>query len=318
MPDPPLSIEILAFPETTLILLAAIIEPLRATNRIMGQTLYTWKLASLNGEPIRTTAQISVPIDGRFVGGSSEDPLFVVSSYNWQRYDTSQARSALAKAARQRSSIAGVESGTWLMAAAGLLDHHKATIHWEDRDLFASSFPNIEIVTDRYVFDRKRMTTGGALPTLDMMLEIVRRRQGHAIALEVARSFVYERDSGVRELLPPSTTAFGVLDPRLSRAIKLMEETTSDPLKIDDVARHVEITARHLQSLFQGALGVSPQEHYLALRLNAARRRVIETKIDLEGIAEMAGFSSPSAFSRAYRAQFAESPSETRRRLRPR
>jgi transcriptional regulator GlxA family with amidase domain len=311
------SVDILAFPETTLILLAAIIEPLRAANRIAGQRLYDWTLMSLDGQPIETTAGISVPVNGPFDSSAREQPLFVVSSYNWQRYNTPLTKSALAKAARQRSFVAGVESGTWLMAAAGVLDQHKATIHWEDRELFASSFPNIEIVTDRYVIDGKRMTTGGALPTVDMMLEIVRRRQGHAIALEVARSFVYERDSSVRELLPPTTT-FGALDSRLAKAIKLMEASIAEPVKIEDVASHVELSARHLQSLFRDALSVSPQEHYLALRLNSARRRVIETKIELEQISEMSGFSSPSAFSRAYRIQFAESPSETRRRMRAR
>jgi transcriptional regulator GlxA family with amidase domain len=54
--------------------------------------------------------------------------------------------------------------------------------------------------------------------------------------------------------------------------------------------------------------------HYTALRLNAARRKVIETDASLADIAAGSGFNSASAFSRAYRAQFLESPSETRAR----
>ena len=59
-----------------------------------------------------------------------------------------------------------------------------------------------------------------------------------------------------------------------------------------------------------------PHVHYLALRLNAARRKVIETRLAFADIAALTGFNSASAFARSYRAHFRESASETRRRLR--
>jgi len=71
-----------------------------------------------------------------------------------------------------------------------------------------------------------------------------------------------------------------------------------------------------LQDLFQEAMGVAPHQHYLALRLNAARRKVIETRAEFADIAALTGFNSSSAFSRSYRAHYHESPTETRRRLR--
>jgi transcriptional regulator GlxA family with amidase domain len=63
-------------------------------------------------------------------------------------------------------------------------------------------------------------------------------------------------------------------------------------------------------------LGVAPHVHYLALRLNAARRNVIETKVPFADIAAATGFNSSSAFARSYRAHFGESASDTRKRLR--
>ncbi|WP_287159909.1 GlxA family transcriptional regulator [Mesorhizobium sp.] len=301
-----------------MILVAAVIEPLRAANRITGKRLYDWRLATLEGQAIETTAGISIPVDKAFDAAPSERPLFVVSSYNWQQHETQSTKRLLVRAARSRPMVAGVESGTWLLAAAGLLDGYKASIHWEDRELFASRFPGIEMVADRYVFDKNRMTTGGALPTLDMMLEIIRRRQGHATALEVARSFLYERDPSVREMLPPTTTTIGVADSRLARAIKIMEDSLAHPVPVEEIASRVNISSRHLQTLFQQAFNVSPHVHYLALRLNAARRLVIESRIDLAVISENVGFSAPSVFSRAYRNQFGESPTATRKRAVPR
>lgn len=272
---------------------------------------------SIDGGPVKTTAGISVPVEMQFRGENSTNPLFVVSSYNWEAHNTRHTKTLLARAGRQRPLVTGIESGTWLMAEAGILDNYKATIHWEDHETFAHRYPQINIVTDRYVIDRRRMTSGGALPTLDLMLEIIRQRDGYAVALEVSRSFLYERDPSVRELLPPSTTTFGIHDQRLLQAIRFMEENLTFPIRIEEIAKSVNISVRHLQTLFQQAVNAPPQMHYLALRLNAARRRIIETRAKFSAISEDCGFSSPSAFSRAYRDQFGESPSETRRRASP-
>lgn len=314
-PDQTVEIDILAFPETTVILLASVIEPLRAANRIAGRALYGWRLLSLDGRPVETTAGIDMPVDGAFQPGNSRNPLFLVSSYNWRRSNTTALKTALSRTARHRSMVAGVESGTWLMAEASLLDNHKVTVHWEDLEDFSARHPQIDVVKERFVIDRRRMTAGGALPTLDMMLEIIRRRQGYSMALEVSRAFLYERGGGGGDVRP-APSSLGVLDKRLFQALRLMEETVDKPLTMEQLASRTKISARHLQSLFRNSFGVPPHEHYIALRLNAARRRVIESDLSLADVAEGTGFNSASAFSRAYRGQFQESPSETRRRQR--
>lgn len=315
-PDRTVEIDVLALPETTVILLASVIEPLRAANRIAGRRLYEWRLLSLDGKPVETTAGIAMPVDGAFTSGNQTNPLFLVSSYNWRRSNTTALKMALSRAARHRSVISGIESGTWLMAEASLLDNHKVTVHWEDIEDFALRYPEIDVVRERFVIDRRRMTSGGALPTLDMMLEIIRRREGYSMALEVSRAFLYERGGGGDDIRPMPSSV-GVLDKRLFQVVRLMEETVGRPLTVEQLAGRTKISARHLQTLFQKSFGVPPHEHYLALRLNAARRRVIESDLPLADVADGTGFNSASAFSRAYRAQFQESPSETRRRQRP-
>ena len=314
-PDRPVDIDVIACPETTVILLASVIEPLRAANRIAGRTLYGWRIFSLDGKPVETTAGIGMPVDGAFNPGNEPNPLFIVASYNWRRSNTTAMKMALSRAARHRSIIAGIESGTWLMAEASLLDNHRVTVHWEDQEDFSTRHPQIEVVKERFVIDRRRMTAAGALATLDLMLEIIRRRQGYSMALEVSRAFLYERGGGGAET-GPAPSSVGLLDARLHQALRLMEETIDQPLTMEQVAARTRISARHLQTLFQNGLGVSPHEHYLALRLNGARRMVIETDLSLADAANRTGFNSASAFSRAYRAQFQESPSDTRRRQR--
>jgi transcriptional regulator GlxA family with amidase domain len=313
-----LDIDLLVLPDTNLILLASVIEPLRAANRITGSALYRWRVFSPTGRPVETTCGIPIPVDGRFSPQQESVPLFVVAAYHWQRHATRGLKTLLSRTARNRAVIAGIESGSWLMAECGLLNDCSATVHWEDVEAFATAYPHVNLMRERYVIDGRRITTGGALPTLDFMLELIRRRQGYSLALEVSRLFIYER-SALAEGRPPPIHAIGstpMLDPRVGQAVRLMEDNIEQPLRLTRIARRIGVSARHLQALFRDGTGVAPHLHYLALRLNAARRLVIETRGSLAEIAAASGFNSASAFSRSYRAHFSESASQTRRRLR--
>ncbi|MDX3925025.1 MAG: GlxA family transcriptional regulator [Shinella sp.] len=311
-----LDIDLLVLPETNLILVASVIEPLRAANRISGQDLYRWRIYSPDGAAIETRSRVPVPVDGVFRPERERHPLFVLSSYDWQASATSALKMQLSKTAPHRSMMAGIESGSWLLAEACLLDGHSVTVHWEDMADFAAAYPQITVLRERYVIDNKRITSGGSLPTLDLMLEIIRCRQGYSLALEVSRLFIYEHERTGGLLQVPALGNMRVADQRVSQAVRLMEETVEAPLTLVRLARRIGISARHLQELFQESMGVAPHQHYLALRLNAARRKVIETKTEFADIAAMTGFNSSSAFSRSYRAHYHESPTETRRRLR--
>ena len=309
----PLDLDILVLPEATLILVASVIEPLRAANRILGRRLYRWRLVTPDGTPVLTTSGIPIPADGAFAPAARAAPLVVVASYNWERSASASLKRRLRQAAGARAAIVGVEAGVWLLAASGLLDGREATIHWEDFDEFASRYPDVGLVRGRYAIDDKRITTGGALPTLDLMLELIRRRQGYSLALEISKLFIYD-PAGARELRfhPPSIGHLNRMDARVANAVRIMEDTIDSPIPLARLAGRVGLTARHLQSLFHACLGVGPHTHYLALRLNCARRLAIETRMSMIEIATAAGFNSPSAFSRCYRAHYGESPRATR------
>ncbi|KRD52956.1 GlxA family transcriptional regulator [Ensifer sp. ENS10] len=309
-------VDILVLPETNLILVASVIEPMRAANRIAGRPLYDWTIYSPDGEPIETKSGIPIPVSGIFRPQRETSPLFILSSYNWQRSATSQLKMLLSQTARHREMMAGIESGSWLLAETSLLDNFKATTHWEDFEDFTTTYPQVIMVRERFVIDGKRITTGGSLPTLDLMLELIRRAHGYSLALEVSRLFIYEQERTRGDLLQmPAIGNMRILDPRVGAAVKLMEETVEAPLTLARLARRIGVSTRHLQDLFRDTMGVAPHEHYLALRLNAARRKVIETRLEFADIAAISGFNSSSSFSRSYRAHYRESPSETRRRL---
>ncbi|EJZ20127.1 AraC family transcriptional regulator, partial [Rhizobium sp. Pop5] len=117
-----LDIDLLVLPDTNLILIASVIEPLRGANRISGSELYRWRLLTPDGAPVPTTSHIAIPTEGIFRATTEERPLFVLASYNWRGSATPALKMQLSQAARYRTVIAGIESGTWLLAEASLLD----------------------------------------------------------------------------------------------------------------------------------------------------------------------------------------------------
>ena len=197
--DPePLTIELFILPGCNLIQIASVIEPLRVANRVIGRDIYQWRFVSDDGADVITTSGMPAPVDGAFDPASSAYPLFVIASYQPQRLAAPELIRKLSLARRHRPVIGGIESGSWLLAQAALLTDRQVAVHWEDADRFASVFADITITNQHYVIDDHRFTTAGSLPTLDMMLELIRLRQGFAVAMAVTRQFIYAR-SGERD-----------------------------------------------------------------------------------------------------------------------
>ncbi len=312
--EKPLELELLLLPDTSMLLLAAIVEPLRGANRLANRQVYSWRLTSSDGAAVTTISGFPIAVSGAFDPAAARDALIVIAGYNIETHATRELIGRLRQAGRGPAEIGGVESGAWLLAMAGLLDGRRATTHWEDLEAFETRFPQILVQADRFVIDGNRFTTGGATPALDMTLELIRRRQGQALAMEVASLFIYEDSSLPSD--PQRSLSLGQLarrEPRVAAAVRLMESHIEDPLTISQIAGIVGLSSRRLETLFKDSLGQRPRDYYLAYRLNAARRQLIAGSGSSIQIATSCGFNSAAAFSRAYRRRFGESPSETRR-----
>ena len=310
----PLEVRVLLLPESSIMSLASVLDPMRAANRVTAEPVFHWTLLSPEGRPVELTCGIPIPVDGRFCETVAGDILVVIAGFHQERHANRQFIARLKKASARFALVAGVESGCWLLARSGLLDERAATAHWEELEDFAAAFPALGVHADRFVMDGRFWTSGGASPTFDMMLHLIRERLGSAVALDVASVFVYDEIHAATDAQP--LVSLGRLShdrPELAAAIRLMERTIERPLTIAALARRLGMSARKLEMLFAEALAIPPGRYYLRLRLTAAQRMVRDTRLSMREIALRSGFDSLSAFSRAFRNHFGASP----RRLRP-
>lgn len=309
----PLSVSLLVLPDCSMMSVACTLDPMRAANRVARETVFEWEILTLDGNPVRLTCGLPVPADMKFGDNTPKDILIVVAGFNSEVHTGKYISSTLRKIAPRYSAVGGVEAGSWVLARAGLLGHHRATTHWEDLEDFAAQFPDIDVIPDRFVIDRHRFTTGGASPAFDLMLHLIRARRGTAFAMEVASVFIYD-DAHVSSEAQ-SFVSLGRLNthsPILASAIKLMEERLDDPLSIAQIAGCMHISVRTLETMFKAALDTSPGKYYRHLRLQQARRLLVETAISLQEIAVRTGFTSASAFSRAVKSHFGKAPNQLR------
>ncbi|OCW57163.1 GlxA family transcriptional regulator [Hoeflea olei] len=308
----PITVEVLVVPGSSLLTAASSVEPLRAANRQAGRTVFDWRFVSLDGAPPPTSSGIAWPVSGPLDAARACDILAVVAGFDAARMTERRLIAQIYRAARNAALVIGIESGAWLLARAGLIDEHRAATHWEDFEEFATAFPHVDLRPDRYVIDGRFITTSGASPTLDMMVDLVRRVLGHPTALDVASSFVHDDLRAAGDAQVNVTLGDAAHDPRLVRAIRIMETHIDAPLSIAAIARRVAMSARGLEQLFSRQLGETPGAYFLSLRLAAARRLVNDTRLTMADIALRTGFSSPSALSRAFSRQYGLSPRQSR------
>ncbi len=312
-----LQVTLLVFPDSSMMSLASALDTMRTVNRIAGRTLFTWNITTINGKSAPLTCGLSVEPDRLFSLELNGDVLIIIASFNQQQHAGPAHLKLIKRVSQNFSAIGGIEAGSWILARSGLLKHKSATTHWEDLEEFANHFPWVDLKPDRFVIDGSVFTTGGASPTFDFMLYLIRKRYGYPLAIEVSSTFIYDGVHSATDIQP--LVSLGMLEnnePRVATAIHVMEQYLDEPITIKAIAYQVKISVRMLEYLFKKTLNMSPAAYYRHLRLQTARRMVVDTRLKLQEIAIRTGFNSLSSFSRLFKNYYQQSPGECRKQAR--
>jgi AraC-like DNA-binding protein len=157
-----------------------------------------------------------------------------------------------------------------------------------------------------YEIDGARLTSCGGAASIDFALTLVDVLFGATVQAQVKEILCVDRVRGPDERQRVALQArFGVLQPKLTEAVTLMEANIEEPLSTDDIAQLAGVSRRQLERLFKQYLGSLPSRYYLELRLQRARQLLRDTNYSIVQVGLMCGFSSGSHFSTAFGALFA-------------
>lgn len=298
----------------SMIAFANAVEVLRMANLLSRQQLYTWTVATVEGEQKSASNGLSLAGVGSLSDLDDCDLVFVCGGVEVQKEIGDTVVQDLRRRAARGQPLGALCTGTHALAAAGVLDGYRCAVHWENLVALRESHPKVHFALEVFVIDRERVTASGGIAPLHLMIQLVRSHHGNKLAMAISEQFIVDRvrDHTDQQKLPqPEFVGPGY--EHLVEAAELMAANIEEPLTLSEIADAAGISLRQLERLFHRYYHVTPAQHYLTLRLRRARELLSHTSAPIMQITVACGFQTASHFCKAYRAQFGHSPSDHRR-----
>ena len=287
------------------------LETLTLANRhSSGQTCYTWKLLSADGQPAAAWNGVTVAVDDALIELRRDDTLVVCAGENVAAGSTRDVLAWLRRETRKGLTFGALSSGAYVLALAGLIAGKRVTTHWEYAPALVEALPQVTLEEKIFSVDGRVFTCAGGASSMDLMLHLIREDYGQAIADWVTEQMVYTapRDHSQSQRIAVQGR-MGLRDRKLAMALEIMRANAEEPLEPDALARAVGVSTRQLERLFARHLNSSPARYYLELRLEKARNLLQQTEFSVAEVSLLCGFVSASHFSRTYKKAFGIAPS---------
>jgi len=299
----------------SLIALGAAVDPLRIANMIVGRHVYEYQLIATGGDFVQSSDGIRVLPDVTMADSGSFDAIFVVGPNPIPSKGIGAVLDWLRLHARDGTALGGLDTGSYFLARAGLLNGYRCTIHWEDQDVLTERFPRLTVSNRLYEVDRDRYTCSGGVAPVDLMVHLLGMPPGsRSLAARVLELLVAERRSHEQRQRTSLRQYMGAEHAKLDEALQIMESNVEETLTIAEIASYLRVSQRQLERWFHERLDKTPAQAYLEIRLLRARQLLYRTSQPLEEVSARCGFTSMTHFATRYKAQFKLSPSVDRRR----
>ncbi|MFG6403079.1 MULTISPECIES: GlxA family transcriptional regulator [unclassified Microbacterium] len=234
----------------------------------------------------------------------------------WASVDTRVA-GVVRRAADRGAWLLSVCSGSFVLAAAGVLDGRRATTHWMYAEIMATMYPSIEVDPDvLYVQDERIITSAGTAAGIDACLHLLRQELGAEAANTIARRMVVppQRDGGQAQFIAAPLPVEASLS--LAPVSEWMLQNLASDLSVDHLAARAHMSPRTFARRFKADFGATPAAWLARQRIIHAQRLLEQTGFGLDRVAAESGFGSAAVlrqnFARtlgitptAYRSRFA-------------
>jgi transcriptional regulator GlxA family with amidase domain len=214
--------------------------------------------------------------------------------------------------------LGSVCTGTFVLAAAGLVDGRRVTTHWASAARLQELFPRLRVDPDPiWVKDGNVYTSAGVTAGMDLSLALVEEDCGRDVALAVARQLVLflRRPGGQSQFSAQLATQAADREPLRELQTWIVENVGED-LSVPAMASQVGMSPRNFARVFTREVGATPARYVERVRVEAARRRLEESNDNVDQIADRCGFGSAEGMRKAFLRTLRVAPSAYRSRFR--
>ncbi|ULN38297.1 GlxA family transcriptional regulator [Mycolicibacterium smegmatis] len=279
---------------------------------------YVLKIASVDGADVTTSVGTRFPVDQTISDIEHADTVLVSGGDDLvgRPIDPDLVAAVRELAGRTRR-LASICTGTFILAAAGLLAGRRATTHWRHAGLLQRAYRDVSVEPDAiFVRDGDIYTSAGVSAGIDLALALVELDHGSELVREVARSLVvYLKRAGGQSQF---STLIESDPPQQSALRRVTEAIAADPAadhSVRSLAKVAALSTRQLTRLFQSELGTTPARFVEMVRIDAARA-ALDAGMSVSDTARQAGFGSPETLRRVFVTHLGVSPKAYRDRFR--
>jgi len=283
----------------------------------LGVDWYRFAVCAAEPGPIRAAGGITIaaPYTLRLL-----DRADTIVIPGWRHVDELPPEPLLKKiraAYRRGARLCSICSGVFVLAAAGVLDGKTVTTHWRYAAKLQERYPHLRVQPDAlYVDEKQIITSAGSAAGLDMLLHLVRRDHGSAVANRVAQRLVVapHREGGQAQFVPRPVPHDE--SGRLTRLMDWVRGHPALPHTLRSLAERAAMSPRTLQRQFHDATGMAPYEWLVRERV-AIARELLEAQgaLPMARVAELAGFGSEESLRRHFRRIALTSPGAYRKKF---
>ncbi|NUR28089.1 MAG: helix-turn-helix domain-containing protein [Catenulispora sp.] len=285
-----------------------------------GERLYEVVTCSPDGGPVATAADFTVGV-GHGLEALADADTLVVPPFAWEPDDGAESGLSLPVGVfaglRPGTRVVSICTAAVLLAAAGVLDGRPATTHWEEAEACRRLFPAVDWDADvLFVDDGDVLTSAGVAAGVDLCLHLVRRDHGSAVANRAARHCVVPpwREGGQAQYIERAVPSATGASTSATRAWALHRLT--QPLPLEEMARHAGMSVRNLTRRFRQEVGMTPGDWLIQQRVEYARQLLEGGDLPIDHVARRVGFGSSASLRGHFHAAVGVSPQAYRRTFR--
>ena len=282
---------------------------------------YRVRTCSIDGGPVQTGTDFQVVVGHGPELLAEADTVIIPAAYDLGSVFTEGRLTPELERAlgfvRPGTRMVSICTGSFVLAAAGLLDGRRATTHWRHTERFRQLFPQVLLDPDvLFTDDGEVLTSGGVAAGIDLCLHIVRRDLGSAVANHVARRCVVApwREGGQAQYVEVAVPEPGASGTAPARAYAL--EHLADNLTLGLLAERCGMSVRTFTRRFREETGQSPVQWLLVQRVHRARRLLEQGELTVDRVAHEVGIGSAAGLRQHMHSVLGVSPTAYRRTFR--
>jgi transcriptional regulator GlxA family with amidase domain len=214
---------------------------------------------------------------------------------------------------REGAEVASMCTGTFMLAAAGLLDGKSCATHWSATNTFRVLFPSVNLAADQLITDENGIyTNGGAYSFLHLVIYLVEKYFDRQTAIHCSKIFQVEMDRQSQSAFSIFTGQKSHGDEMVKEAQEYMETNLQEKISVEAISSKFAVGRRNFDRRFIKATGNTPLEYLQRLKIESAKKAFETTRKNINEVMYDVGYSDQKAFREVFRKITGMSPLDYR------